>query len=147
MYRKAATSSGAKSNPATRGEVTLADLFGARSQLLVYLNGIDVHLAHRDVSMVAISRAPLAKIEVFRTRMGWAFTWVSSFASDFNYDYGVSFTPDALRGDGAPFNYTKRERRLTDHAGVSVFARNANGIFHPRLLDLLARPRHAERRL
>ena len=109
-----------------RGKETLAELFGKRSQLVVYhfmfspdwdagckhcsfwadnFNGIGVHLAHRDVSMVAISHAPLAKIEAFQKRMGWGFTWLSSFESDFNYDYGVSFTPDALRGECAPYNY------------------------------------------
>ncbi len=107
-----------------RGKETLAELFGKRSQLVVYhfmfspdwdagckhcsfwadnFNGIGVHLAHRDLSMVAISHAPLAKIEAFRKRMGWGFTWLSSFESDFSYDYGVSFTPDALRGEGAPY--------------------------------------------
>jgi len=146
-----------------RGKETLADLFGKRSQLVVYhfmfspdwdagckhcsfwadnFNGIGVHLAHRDVSMVAISRAPLAKIEAFRKRMGWGFKWLSSFESDFNYDYGVSFTPDALRGEGAPYNYTKREKRLTEHAGVSVFAKTPSGVFHTystyaRGLDML----------
>ena len=134
-----------------RGRETLADLFGPCSQLVVYhfmfspewdagckhcsfwadnFNGIGVHLAHRDVSMVAISRAPLAKIEVFRKRMGWSFRWLSSFGSDFNYDYGVSFTPEALRGEGAPFNYDKRETSLADREGVSVFAKTPTGVFH-----------------
>jgi predicted dithiol-disulfide oxidoreductase (DUF899 family) len=147
-----------------RGKETLADLFGPRSQLLVYhfmfspdwdagckhcsfwadnFNGIGVHLAHRDVSMVAISRAPLEKIEAFRKRMGWSFKWLSSFGSDFNYDYGVSFTPEALRGEGGVHNYTKREARLTDHAGVSTFYKDRIGdVFHTystyaRGLDIL----------
>src|SRR5690242_8714416 len=145
------------------GPATLADLFGKRGQLLVYhfmfgpdwdagckscsfwadnFDGIDVHLAHRDVSMVAVSHAPFAKIDAFRKRMGWSFPWFSAFRSDFNYDYGVSFTPDALQGDGALVNYTKRERRLTEYPGVSVFARTSRGIFHTystysRGLDLL----------
>jgi predicted dithiol-disulfide oxidoreductase (DUF899 family) len=134
------------------GRKTLADLFGRRSQLLVYhfmfapewdagckhcsfwadnLEGIGIHLAHRDVMMVAISRAPLAKIEAFRERMGWTFEWVSSFGSRFNYDYGVSFTPEALRGAGAPYNYTQRETRLTDQPGVSTFYKDpAGAVFH-----------------
>src|ERR1700730_6489711 len=92
------------------GKQTLAELFETRSQLIVYhfmfspewdegclhcsfwadnFNGIDVHLNHRDVSFVAISRAPLAKIEAFRKRMGWSFKWLSSFQTDFNFDYQV----------------------------------------------------------
>jgi predicted dithiol-disulfide oxidoreductase (DUF899 family) len=119
-----------------RGKQTLADLFEHCSQLVVYhfmfspdwdagckhcsfwadnFNGIDVHLRHRDVSFVAISRAPLAKIEAFKNRMGWNFTWLSSFGSDFNYDFGVSFS-----GEGGVHNYTKRAA-LTEHAGGSVF--------------------------
>ena len=134
-----------------RGKETLVDLFEGRSQLVVYhfmfgpdwdagcrscsfwadnFNGIGVHLAHRDVSMVAISHAPLAKIEAFRRRMGWGFPWLSSSASDFNHDYGVSFTPEALRGKGVAYNYAKKETRLTELPGVSVFARTADGIFH-----------------
>ena len=130
-----------------RGKQTLPDLFGPRSQLIVYhfmfapewdagckhcsfwadnFNGIDVHLAHRDVSFVAISRAPLARIEAFKRRMGWSFTWLSSFGSDFNYDYGVSFTPESLRGDGAVYNYTKRAT-ISDEVGISVFAKNERG--------------------
>src|SRR5512136_3398071 len=95
-----------------RGKETLAQLFAGRSQLVVYhfmfapeadagcphcsfwadnFNGIDVHLNHRDVTLVAVSRAPLAKIEAFKKRMGWTFEWVSSSGTDFNYDYHVSF--------------------------------------------------------
>src|SRR5439155_1520785 len=95
------------------GKETLAELFGRRSQLIVYhfmfspewdegcpscsfwadtFNGNVIHIAHRDVSFVAISRAPLAKIEPFKKRMGWNFKWLSSFDNDFNYDYHVSFT-------------------------------------------------------
>src|SRR5262249_22897303 len=102
---------------APRGEVLLADLFEGKSQLLVYhymvdpgweagckscafwadqFDSIVVHLRRRDVSMVAISRAPLTKLEAFKARMGWSFPWVSSGRSDFNHDYGVSFTPEEL---------------------------------------------------
>src|SRR5262249_53189963 len=101
-----------------RGRETLADLFQGRRQPVRYhfmfspeweagckscsfwadnFDGIGVHLNHRDVTFVAISRAPLAKIEAFRKRMGWTFEWVSSAATDFNYDYQVSFSPDVLR--------------------------------------------------
>ena len=135
-----------------RGKQTLAELFGPRSQLVVYhfmfapdwdagckscsfwadnFNGIDVHLAHRDVSFVAISRAPLAKIDAFQRRMGWSFTWLSSSGSDFNYDFGVSFTPEAQRGEGAVYNYTAREKTISDQVGISVFAKNERGaVFH-----------------
>ena len=99
------------------GKVTLADLFGGKSQLVVYhfmfdpsweagckscsfwadnYNPIIVHLNHRDANLVAISRAPLAKLQAYRRRMGWDFTWVSSSGNDFNYDYHVSFTPDEV---------------------------------------------------
>ena len=97
------------------GSRTLSDLFDGRSQLIVYhfmfgpeweegcptcsfwadnFNGIDVHLRHRDISLVAVSRAKLETLEAYRKRMGWSFTWVSSFGSDFNYDYLVSFTAE-----------------------------------------------------
>ncbi len=135
-----------------RGKTSLADLFGPRSQLAVYhfmfapewdlgckhcsfwadnFDGIDVHLAHRDVSFVAISRAPLAKIEAFKKRMGWSFPWVSSFGNDFNYEYGVSFTPESLKGEGAAYNYTAREKRITDQPGASVFYKAPDdALFH-----------------
>src|SRR5712672_297633 len=98
------------------GKKSLADLFAGRSQLIVYhfmlgpgwaegcpscsflgdhFDGTTVHLANRDVTLVVVSRAPLAEIEAYKKRMGWKFTWVSSFGSDFNYDYGVSFTDKA----------------------------------------------------
>jgi predicted dithiol-disulfide oxidoreductase (DUF899 family) len=135
-----------------RGTESLADLFGPRSQLAVYhfmfapeweagckscsfwadnFDGIDVHLAHRDVSFVGVSRAPLAKLEAFKKRMGWSFRWLSSFGSDFNFDYGVSFTPEALKGAGAPYNYTSSNTHLTDQVGASAFYKAADGtIFH-----------------
>ena len=96
---------------------TLAQLFAGKSQLIVYhfmfdpaweagckscsfwadnFNGIDIHLKHRDMSFVAISRAPLPKLEAYKKRMGWNFKWVSSFNNDFNFDFHVSFTPEEL---------------------------------------------------
>ncbi|HXJ34099.1 MAG TPA: DUF899 domain-containing protein [Candidatus Eisenbacteria bacterium] len=146
------------------GKESLADLFGRRSQLAVYhfmfgpdyeagckscsfwadnFDGIDVHLAHRDVSFVAISHAPLAKLEAFKKRMGWRFKWLSSFHSDFNYDYGVSSTPEALQGEGAPYNYTSRNTSQTELPGASVFYKAPDGtVFHTyscysRGIDLL----------
>jgi predicted dithiol-disulfide oxidoreductase (DUF899 family) len=131
------------------GRETLADLFHGRSQLLVYhfmfgpdweagcpicsfwadnFEPVAQHLQHRDVTMIAISRAPFAKIAAYEERMGWTFKWVSSFGSDFNFDYGVSFDPAEPE---VLHNY-----RLTtppgdgEHAGFSVFYKDDGGIFH-----------------
>src|SRR5215472_11601064 len=99
------------------GKVTLGGLFAGRSQLIVYhfmfapdweegckscsfwadnFNGIPIHLNHRDVTLTAVSRAPWAKINAYKKRMGWSFPWVSSYGSDFNFDYHVSFTPGQI---------------------------------------------------
>lgn len=133
------------------GEETLAGLFGARSQLVVYhfmfnpaweagckhcsfwadnFDGIRVHLQHRDVTLVAVSHAPLARIEPFRARMGWRFKWVSSFGSDFNFDYHVSFTPEEVeRGEGF-YNYALA-KVPPEREGVSVFYKGERGdLFH-----------------
>jgi predicted dithiol-disulfide oxidoreductase (DUF899 family) len=150
----------------SNGLDTLADLFENRSQLVVYhfmfnpawdqgcpscsfwadnFNPIPVHLNHRDVTLVAVSRAPLAKIEPFRKRMGWSFKWVSSFGNDFNYDYGVSFKPDDLQRGPVVYNYTKTTMApaMEDREGVSVFYKDDDGaVFHTysayaRGIDLL----------
>jgi predicted dithiol-disulfide oxidoreductase (DUF899 family) len=135
-----------------RGQETLAELFEDRSQLIVYhfmfppewdegclhcsfwadnFNGIGVHLNHRDVTFVAISRAELSKIESFKKRMGWSFKWVSSFQSDFNFDYQVSFTPEQVHNGAAVFNYAKTDPGMTDREGTSVFYKDESGaIFH-----------------
>ena len=134
------------------GKETLVELFEKRSQLIVYhfmfspewdegcphcsfwadnFNGIGVHLNHRDVTFVAISRAPLAKIESFKKRMGWSFKWVSSFHSDFNYDFHVSFTPEQLRNGTALYNYTDSDPGDADREGTSVFYKDESGaVFH-----------------
>jgi len=134
------------------GRQTLAQLFGAQSQLIVYhfmfapedpagcphcsfwadnFDGIGVHLRQRDVSFVAVSRAPVAKIEAFRRRMGWRFPWFSSGSSDFNYDYQVSFTEDQLLLGTAVYNYTRTETDMPDREGISVFCKNPRGeVFH-----------------
>src|SRR5215831_6745626 len=112
------------------GKETLADLFDGRSQLIVqhfmfgpgwkegcvgcsfrsdHVDGTIAHLEHHDVSFVTISRAPLAEIEAFRQRMGWRFKWVSSYRSDFNYDYGVSFTEEQIATGKVDHNYASRE--------------------------------------
>jgi predicted dithiol-disulfide oxidoreductase (DUF899 family) len=134
------------------GKETLADLFGGRSQLIVnhfmlglgwkegcvgcsfgadHNDGIVVHLEHHDVAFVTISRAPLLEIEAFKKRMGWRFKWVSSFGSDFNYDYHVSFTEDELVKGRAYYNYEMREIQVEELAGTSMFYKDkTENIFH-----------------
>ncbi len=148
------------------GKETLADLFDGRSQLLVYhfmfgpdwqegcpscsfwadnYNGIVVHLNHRDVSLAAISRAPLEKLRAYKKRMGWSFKWVSSLDNEFNRDYHVSFTPEEK--PTAYYNYEARGFSSEEAPGISIFAKNADWRRLSHLLLLRARPRHAERRL
>jgi predicted dithiol-disulfide oxidoreductase (DUF899 family) len=134
------------------GPVTLADLFAGRSQLVVYhfmfapdwdegckhcsfwadnFNPLGIHLKHRDTSLVAVSRAPLAKIEQFERRMGWTFPWFSSSRTDFNYDFQASFTPQDLKGGLARYNYGTTDAGTTDREGVSVFSKDDSGaVFH-----------------
>lgn len=134
------------------GKETLAELFGKRTQLVVYhfmfspewergckhcsfwadhFDGMGVHLNHRDVSLVAISRAPLDKIEAFRNKMGWNFKWLSSFGTDFNYDFQASFTPEENKSGTALYNYTRTNAGPTEREGVSVFYKEASGaIYH-----------------
>jgi predicted dithiol-disulfide oxidoreductase (DUF899 family) len=132
------------------GKQSLAELFDGRSQLLVYhfmfdpdddvgcptcsfwadnFDPIVVHLAARDVTMVAVSRAPMAKIAPYKERMGWSFDWFSSFENDFNFDYGVSFTPE--QRDEAVYNYGTQSPRNPDREGASVFYKEESGrVFH-----------------
>ena len=134
------------------GKQTLADLFDGRSQLIVkhfmlgpgwnegcvgcsfevdHVGGALVHLEHHDVSYVAVSRAPLEEIEAYRKRMGWNFRWVSSTGSDFNYDYGVSFSKEDIEKGTAQYNYKPLDFETEELSGQSVFYRNAAGeIFH-----------------
>src|ERR1700685_3374203 len=134
------------------GKQTLADLFDGRSQLIVYhfmfgpdweagcpscsfladhFDGTLVHLANRDVTLVAVSRAPIAQIEAFKKRMGWRFQWVSSFANDFNRDYHVSFTKEEMAHGKVSYNYDLVEFPAEEAPGASVFYKNdAGGIFH-----------------
>ncbi|HEY3599424.1 MAG TPA: thioredoxin family protein [Paraburkholderia sp.] len=134
------------------GRRTLGELFDGRSQLIVYhfmmgpdweqgcpgcslisdhVDGALVHLAHRDVTYVAVSRAPLAKIEAFRQRMGWQFHWVSSNGSDFNYDYYVSFTPEQQREGKVFYNFETVDFECDELPGLSVFFKDEAGdIFH-----------------
>jgi len=90
-----------------------------------------VHLAARDVTLVAVSRAPLANIEAFRKRLGWTFKWVSSQGSDFNFDYHVSFGPEALGRGEIFYNYAPSKISSSEMPGISVFYRDETGaIFH-----------------
>ena len=127
---------------APSGRKTLAELFDGRSQLIVYhfmmgpdwaegcascsfladhIDAAVVHLAHRDVTLIAVSRAPLANIEAFRKRMGWRFTWASSFGNDFNHDYGVSFTDEEIASGRALHNFESIPFPLDEAPGLSVF--------------------------
>ena len=133
------------------GARTLADLFAGRRQLVVqhfmlapgweegcqscsfmadHTDGMNVHLAARDVTFVAVSRAPLAEIERFRRRMGWKFRWVSSFGRDFNDDFHVSFTPQQEKGQ-VQYNYGLQPYEGEELPGISVFYKNDAGeVFH-----------------
>jgi predicted dithiol-disulfide oxidoreductase (DUF899 family) len=155
------------------GSASLADLFRGRSQLLVYhfmfgpdytagcpscsmiadgFNGFAVHLANHDVMLWAVSRAPLAKLQAYRQRMGWTFPWASSAPSDFNFDFNVWFTEDQQRAGSVDYNYrreapfvpqpgqqsgghaamcgTDRATYLRDRPGMSAFVREDGAIYH-----------------
>src|SRR5687767_14708500 len=129
------------------GKKTLADLFQGRSQLIIYhfmfgpewkegcpscsfvcehIDGAVEHLAARDVTLTMISRAPLTKIDAFKKRMGWHFPWVSSFGSDFNFDYHVSFKPEQRAKGKVDYNYTMEDFPSDEAPGLSVFYKDPN---------------------
>jgi predicted dithiol-disulfide oxidoreductase (DUF899 family) len=133
------------------GTVTLGDLFGGCSQLLVYhfmfgpgwkegcpscsfiadqFDSITLHMAQRDTRLVAVSRATLGEIEAFKKRMGWKFPWVSSFGTDFNYDYRVSFSKQEIASGKAIYNYETSSFEAEEGPGASVFYREDGEIFH-----------------
>jgi predicted dithiol-disulfide oxidoreductase (DUF899 family) len=146
------------------GKLTLADLFGTRSQLVIYhfmlgpgwkegcpscsyisdhFDGMAIHLANRDVTLAVVSHAPYAEIAAFKKRMGWRFHWYSSFASDFNYDYQVSLAP---QDEGKPevyYNFEMAAFPASERPGLSVFFKDPSGaLFHTystyaRGLDIL----------
>lgn len=147
-----------------QGKRSLAELFAGRSQLVVYhfmfapewtqgckscslladhYNPAIVHLEHRDVTMVTVSKAPMEKIASFKRRMGWTFTWVSSHDSDFNRDFAVSFTPEELESGNATYNFDRRPYPIVELPGISVFCRDGEGhVYHTyssyaRGLDIL----------
>jgi predicted dithiol-disulfide oxidoreductase (DUF899 family) len=163
------------------GKKTLADLFEGRSQLIVYhfmfgpdweegcpscsilgdhIDGNAVHLANRDVTLIAVSRAPLGKIEAFKKRMGWKFRWASSFENDFNRDYHVSFTSEEVAKKEMYYNFKTQFFPSDEGPGISVFYKNEKGeVFHTystygrggepmmgvyNYLDLTPRGRHEE---
>ena len=101
------------------------------SFLADHFNPAIVHLNHRDVTMMAVSRAPMTEIEAFRKRMGWTFKWVSSFNNDFNRDYNVSFSPEEVESGRAVYNYTNKGFPSTEAPGISVFVKDTTGaLFH-----------------
>ncbi|WJS06237.1 DUF899 domain-containing protein [Roseibium aggregatum] len=130
------------------GPRSLAGLFEGRSQLVVqhfmlapgwkegcpscsfmadHTDGMNLHLANHDVTMIAVSRAPLADIERYRKRMGWTFGWVSSFGSDFNYDFRVSFTPEEVATGHIDYNFGGWNMTGEEWPGVSAFIKNEAG--------------------
>lgn len=145
------------------GRKTLLQLFGQHSQLIVYhfmygpdwkegcpscsfwadnFNGIDVHLAHRDIRLIAVSRAPLQTLQRYQQRMGWRFDWYSSSESDFNTDFGVSFDAAELASGEVEYNYKRQKFSSEEAPGISVFKRDADKVFHTyscysRGLDML----------
>ena len=147
-----------------KGKETLSDLFEGRSQLVVYhfmfgpdwedgckscsyladhFDGANWHLPHRDVSFVAISRAPLSKLQAYKKRMGWRFKWVSSEKNDFNFNYHVSFTAEDEKKNKAHYNYAESEYINDELPGLSVFYKDDTGdVYHTysayaRGLDIL----------
>lgn len=134
------------------GKQSLAELFDGRSQLIVYhfmfgpewqagcphcshwadnFNSIIVHLNQRDVTMIAISRAPYAKLAAYEKRMGWSFKWMSSLENDFNFDFHVSFTPDEVAAKDAMHNFKRQDPKVSEREGVSIFFKDETGaVFH-----------------
>jgi len=149
---------------APNGKKSLADLFDGKSQLIIYhfmfgpdweegcpscsfwadnFNGIDIHLKHRDITFIAVSRAPLEKLQAYKKRMGWNFKWVSSYESDFNRDYHLLFTPEEMEKGEMYYNYGITNFPVEEAMGISVFYQNRQGeVFHTyscyaRGLDML----------
>jgi predicted dithiol-disulfide oxidoreductase (DUF899 family) len=143
-----------------RGNASLHDMFGERSQLVIYhamfnpdtvgtdtswtadaacfacsfwmdnFNGITIHLNHRDITMAAVSLAPYPAIAAYKERMGWSFPWFSSAGNDFNFDYHVSFTPDELNAGKVEYNYRLTQWSGTEAPGISVFLKDGDKIYH-----------------
>ena len=147
-----------------QGRESLTQLFAGKSQLIVYHFMFDpaweagckscsfwadnydrhvVHLAARDTTLIAVSRAPLAKLEAFKRRMGWSFKWVSSGGNDFNHDFQVWSSPEEKAKGVSTYNYAPQDANFDERPGISVFAKDAEGaVFHTyscyaRGLDML----------
>ena len=134
------------------GKETLAELFAGRSQLIIYhfmlgpgweegckscsyladhFDGANIHLPHRDVTLIVVSRAPLPEIQEYQKRMGWRFKWVSSHGTSFNFDYHVSFTPEEEEENKVFYNYEEQEFVSDELPGLSVFYRDEKGdVYH-----------------
>lgn len=133
------------------GRVSLAELFGKHSQLIIYhfmlgpgweegckacswvsdhFDATLPHLAARDVALAVVSHAPLAEINTFKQRMGWGFNWVSSADTSFNHDYHVSFTPEEMAAGKVNYNYSMIEPPMEELPGASVFIRSDDGTIH-----------------
>ena len=131
-----------------KGKETLSELFDGRSQLIVYhfmfhsswdagcsscsfwadnFNGIIVHLNERDVTMIAVSRAPYNKLAAYEKRLGWNFKWVSSYNTDFNFDYNISFRPEEIVKKEGMYNFTIQDPHSPEREGVSVFYKDSEG--------------------
>jgi predicted dithiol-disulfide oxidoreductase (DUF899 family) len=146
-----------------QGREMLTNLFGGESQLIVYhfmfgpgwaqgcpscsfladhFDGANIHLTQRDVSLVVVSRAPYAEIAAYRKRMGWEFKWVSSYGSEFNHDFHVSFSKDELAVGKVEYNYQLAKRTMEELPGISAFIKEEGDVFHTysayaRGLDIL----------
>ena len=133
------------------GKVTLAELFGDKSQLIVYhfmfgpgwkegcahcsfwadhYDSVNLHLGQRDTALAVVSRAPWKEIKPFKKRMGWKFTWVSSFNTDFNFDFNVSFTPEQIKDGTAIYNFAPLDMDIDEREGVSAFYKDKNGTIY-----------------
>ena len=148
----------------TEGKLTLAELFGGKSQLVTYhfmfgpgwgegcehcsfwadhYDGVNYHLGARDTTLVVVSRAPLKEILPFKKRMGWRFRWVSSNQTDFNFDFHVSFTPEQIKSGKLFYNYGPLKMDIDEREGVSAFYKDSRGdVYHTyssyaRGIDLL----------
>lgn len=131
-----------------KGKVPLADLFGSKSQLIVYhfmfgpgwgegcphcsfwadhYDSVNLHIGQRDTALAVVSRAPWKEIAPFKKRMGWKFNWVSSLNTSFNFDLNVSFTPEQIRNRTAIYNFAPLDMKIDEREGVSAFYKDKDG--------------------
>ena len=136
---------------APMGQVSLADLFRGKSQLIVYhfmfgpgwkegcphcsfwadhYDSVNIHLGQRDTAFAVISRAPLKRIESFKKRVGWKFNWVSSATNDFNFNFNVSFTPEQIKKRTAIYNFAPLNMDIDEREGVSAFFKDKDGAIY-----------------